>query len=304
LTVRGHLRKIVLSTTLLFPQLKKMPNIRIFFVPLVLSMCAALATGQGTLKRITTKTDRLDFGAGGTVAIVGAPNGSIRVEPAARNEVEITAEVEVQAASEADLTMLEGVTGFILQESVGRLAIISVGTNDNKYLKRVAKKFPKRLVGLPFRIDYVIKVPRYCDIQLDNGTGDITVFGIEGNHRINSLESNARIDLVGGTLNATIGKGKVDVTLPDRSWRGGPITIALASGDMNVELPVTLSAELDASVLRTGKIENSLPDLKPRVRTVKFTDQSIIARAGSGGVAIKFTVGDGTLRLRTIGRSN
>jgi hypothetical protein len=261
--------------------------------------CAIFAGGQN-LKRVTTKTDELDFGAGGTVAIVGAPNGSIRVEPAQGNAIEIAAEITVEAANEADLAKLASVTGFITDESLGHVTINSVGTNDSKYIKRIDKKFPKRLQGLPFRIDYVIKVPRYCDLQVDAGNGDLTVTGIEGALTINALETNARLDLVGGTVNATLQKGSVAVKMPDRGWRGSGIDIALASGDMQVYFPVNLSAELDASILRTGKIENGLLGLKPRVRSVKFTEQLISAKAGSGGVSMKFTVGDGTLRLKTI----
>lgn len=276
---------------------------RIYTLLFVTLACAALAVGQnGTLKRVVTKTDKLDFGAGGTVAVIGAPKGSIRVEASQRNEIEITAEVTIQAANEDDLMTLEKITGFVLQEDMGRVAINSVGTNDKKYLKQVAKKFPKKLIGLPFSIDYVIKVPRYCDLQIDGGSGDITVTGVEGALRINSLEGNARLGLIAGGVNATFGKGDVFVTMPDRSWRGNAIDIALAAGDMEVYMPVNLSAELDATILRTGKIENSLTNLTPRIRTVKFTEQSITAKAGSGGVPMKFTVGDGTLRLKTIGK--
>jgi hypothetical protein len=263
---------------------------------------AAFGHGQ-TLRRIVTKTDKLDFGAGGTVTITGAPNGAIRVEPADGNQIEITAEVHLEAATDADLNTLEAVTGFILQESLGSVSINTVGANDKKYLKQVNKKFPKALIGLPFSIDYSVKVPRYCDLQIDGGIGDITISGIEGNLRINSLESNTKLDLVGGGVNATFQKGKLLVTMPDRSWRGNAIDIALASGEMEVWMPATLSAELDASILRTGKIENSLVDLKPRVRTIKFTEQNISAKAGNGGVPMKFTVGDGVLRLKAIGRT-
>jgi hypothetical protein len=264
---------------------------------------AAAASGQGPLKRIVTKTDKLDFGVGGTVSIVGAPKGSIRVEPADGNQIEITAEVHLEAPTDADLNALEGVTGFVLQESLGSVSINTVGTNDKKYLKQTAKKFPKGLIGLPFSIDYAIKVPRYCDLQIDGGVGDISVSGIEGNLRINSLDSNTKLDLVGGGVNGTFEKGKLLVTMPDRSWRGNSVDIALATGEMEVWLPATLSAELDASILRSGKIENALSDLKPRVRTVKFTEQNISAKAGSGGVPMKFTVGEGVLRLKTIGRA-
>jgi hypothetical protein len=275
---------------------------KLCLLALIALACCGVSFGQAGLRRIVTKTDKLDFGAGGTVAIMGAPNGSIRVEAAARNEVEITAEIELKASSEADLALLEKVTGFVLDESLGRVAINSVGTNDKKYLKQVSKKFPKDLIGLPFKIDYVVKVPRYTDLQIDGGVGDIKVLGVEGAIRINSVESATELSLIGGGVNGTFQKGSVKLTMPDRSWRGNAIDIALASGEMDVFLPVNLSAELDASILRSGKIQNDLLGLQPRIRTVKFTEQMISAKAGGGGVPMKFTVGDGILRLHTIGK--
>jgi hypothetical protein len=271
-----------------------------------LFLCALSAFVEGqALKRVVTKTDKLDFGSGGSVAIIGAPNGSISVQGAAKDEIEITAEVSLEAKNEADLTTLEGISGFLLDESLGRVAINSVGAYDTKYLKRLNKKFPKELMGSPLRIDYVVKVPRYCDLQIDGGKGDIIVRGVEGLIKITSLESNTKLDLVGGGLAATFGKGSVDLKIPERSWRGGgTIDVGLAAGEMNVFFPTNFGADLDAAVLRTGKIENSLLDLKPRIRNVAFTDTLISARAGLGGVAMKFTIGDGTLRLKTIGKGD
>lgn len=280
-----------------------MPSKRIYIVLLVIASCVFAAAAQsGSVKRVISKSDKFDFGAGGTITLTGAPKGSIRIEGTRQNEVEIDAEITLEAANEADLATLQNVTGFVLDQSTGHVTISSVGTNDQKYLKQVAKKFPKRLVGLAFSIDYVVKVPRYCDLQIDNGKGDIEVSGIEGVLRVNSLEGNVKLALVSGGLTATFGKGNVFIAMPERGWGGRPIDAALATGEMNVILPVNLSAELDASILRTGKIENELSDLKPRVRTVKFTEQSISAKAGSGGMPLKFTVGDGTIRLKPIGK--
>jgi hypothetical protein len=275
---------------------------KLCLLALIAFACFGSSFAQSGLSRIVTKTDKLDFGAGGTVAIMGAPNGSIRVEAAQRNEIEVTAEIELKASNEADLALLEKVTGFVLDESLGRVAINSVGTNDKKYLKQVSKKFPKNLIGLPFKIDYVVKVPRYTELQIDGGIGDINVSGVEGAIRINSIESATELNLIGGGVNGTFQKGSIKITMPDRSWRGNAVDIALASGEMDVFLPVNLSAELDASILKSGKIQNELLNLQPRVRTVKFTEQQISAKAGGGGVPMKFTVGDGTLRLHTIGK--
>jgi len=253
------------------------------------------------LKRTTYKTDRFDFGVGGTLAVSGAPVGSIKVEGWSNREVEITAEVQVEANSEADLARLGEITTFVLEESLGRVGIISVGTHDKKYIKQLGKKMPKQLLGLPFRIDYTIKVPQYCDLQIDGGIGDLTINNVEGVFKLNYLDTNAKLDLRGGSVTAIFGKGSVDLTVPSPSWRGRFADVQLASGDMNVHLPNGMNAELDATILRTGKIENDYTGLKPRVRKEEFTDKSIVAKAGLGGIALKFTVGDGTLRIITLG---
>ena len=256
-----------------------------------------VAQTKPLVKRTTYKTETIEFGVGGTVSIVGAPNGSITIEGWQKNEVEISAEIEVQGESESDLNLLAQVNTFVLDEGFGRIGINSVGTHDKKYMKRVAKKFPKNLLLMPFRIDYRIKVPAYCDIEIDGGKGDFRLSNVEGSMRVNFLESNATLNLVGGMLNAIIGKGNIEVVIPARNWRGRFADVQLATGDLTVQMPPNLSADINAKILRTGKIENSFSTLKPRDRT-KFTDQSIVAKAGSGGVSLNFTVGDGTIKMQ------
>lgn len=252
------------------------------------------------LKRTITKTDKFDFGVGGTVAILGAPNGSIRVVGSVKNEIEITAEIELQATNEADLAKLAQVTTFLTDESVGRVGIVTIGTHNKLGDKKLWKKFPKNLLGLPFRIDYTVSVPQFCDLQIDGGKGDLNISGVDGTMRINFLESNARIEIIGGSTTATFTSGTVDVAFGVRGWRGRPANIQVATGNLTVRLPSNASAEIDAMILRTGAIENTIPDLKPRDRKVLFTDKSIIAKAGVGGVPLKFTVGDGTLKMERL----
>ena len=267
-----------------------------------LFIAPSLAQTNSLIKRTTYKTETVEFGVGGTVTIVGAPDGSITVEGWQKNSVEITAEIEVQAGSEADLAELAKVNGFIIDDDFGHVRITSVGTHDKGYMKRAAKKFPKNLLAMPFKIDYKIKVPVYCDVNVDGGRGDLNLSNVEGMVRINYLESNAKLNLIGGTVVATVGKGDVQVVFPNRSWRGSSADVQLAAGTMSVQLPLNLSANIDAKVLRVGQIENALTAvLKPRDRT-KFSEKSMQAKAGVGGAALSFTVGDGTLKLMEISR--
>jgi hypothetical protein len=255
------------------------------------------AQASKMLKRTTIKTDRLNFGAGGTIVVEGAPVGSITVEGWSNREVEITAEIVVEAATAADLDRLAKVVGFSLEESNGRVGVISAGPNDKKYLKQVDKNFPKALMRNPYRIDYVIKVPRYSDLQIDGGSGDLAVSGVEGAMKVNYLETKAKLDLVGGGLFAVFGKGDVEISVPTRSWRGRFADVQLASGNLVLNLPTGLNADFDASILRTGRIENGFTEFTPRVRKQEFTETSIVAKSGTGGISLKFSVGDGTMKI-------
>ncbi len=257
---------------------------------------ASFAQTPKLIKRTTYKTETVELGAGGTFSITGAPNGSISVEGWQKNAVEISAEIEMQAPTEADLAELAKVSGYAVDEDFVHVRITSVGTYDKEYMKRTAKKFPKNLLTMPLKIDYKIKVPMYCDVEIDGGKGDLLFSKVEGALKINYLDVNAKLNLVGGSIVATFGSGTVDVIIPNRSWRGRSADVQIANGTMNVQMPLNLNANLDLKVLRTGKIENNLTNLKPRDRT-KFTDQTMIAKAGSGGAALSFTVGEGSLKL-------
>ncbi|MCA1637099.1 MAG: hypothetical protein LC768_01975, partial [Acidobacteria bacterium] len=244
-----------------------------------------LAQTKPLIKRTTYKTETIEFSAGGTVSVVGAPNGSITIEGWQKNEVEISVDIEVQAENESDLNQLAQVSDFVLDEGFGHVRIKSVGTHDKSYMKRVTKKFPKNLLTMPFRIDYRIKVPAFCNIEIDGGRGDLVLSNIEGAMRINFLESNATINLVGGVINAVVGKGNVDVVIPSKNRRGRAADVQLASGTLTAQMPQNISADINAKILREGKIENSFDALKPRERT-KFTEQSIVAKAGNGGTTL------------------
>lgn len=262
----------------------------------------AVSQNSGYIKRTTYKTDKFEFGVGGTFSVIGAPNGSIKIEGWSERAIEISAEIEMQAPTEADLDRIAKVTGFITEESTGHTGVISTGTHDKKFLKNFDKKFPKNLLNLPFKIDYVIKVPKYCELIVDGGKGDLTITNVEGNMKINYLESNANIHLVGGAILATVGAGTVDLTIPSRSWRGSLVDVQVANGNLNLSLPPGLNADFDAVILRNGKIENGFSGFVPKSRKVEFTEKAIAAKSGSGTVPLKFTIGDGTMKIKEIGK--
>ena len=275
---------------------KKIINLLVLSASIFMFAGFLHAQGKQLSKRTTFKSEKIEFGAGGTVTIIGAPEGSIKIEGWNKNELEISAEIEVQAETEADLAQLSQINGFAIDDTFGHVRIITVGTNDKEYIKRVAKKFPKKLLNMPFKINYIIKVPTFCDLEIDAGKGDLNLSNVEGTMQIKAAESNATLDLNGGTISAVFGIGNVDVKIGSRSWRGRQAVFQLASGNLSVQFPQNLNAQVDAAVLRNGQIENSLTSLKPRDKS-KFSEKSMLAKAGNGGALLSFTVGDGNLKM-------
>lgn len=59
----------------------------IFGLFLIIFTATCFAQDTNLLKRTIYKNETIEFGAGGTVSIIGAPNGSIEIEGWQKNEV-------------------------------------------------------------------------------------------------------------------------------------------------------------------------------------------------------------------------
>lgn len=249
------------------------------------------------LTRTTTRHETYRLPFGGTVTLSGAPAGSIVIEGWQRNELEITATIEIQAPTEADLDRLAPLNNFAVDVDVNHIRILTTGTHDRAFMKRVTKNFPKNLIGLPWKIDYQIKLPTLTDLAVDAGNGPISISGVEGALRLNALSSKTDLSLTGGLVSVTVQVGAVNLTIPARSWHGLSSEVRLASGNLTVELMSGFSGDINADVLRLGEIKVLYSELKPREGS-SVTSKSIRARASNGGATLNFTVGDGTIEIK------
>ena len=252
------------------------------------------------LRRSTSRQETRRLGYGGRVVVYGAPQGSITIEAWQKGEVEVTADVELQADTEEDLARLAAVNTFVLDDDVNVLRVVTGGTHDRQYMKRVARDFPKRLLGLPWKVDYRIRVPAQVDLDIYAGGGPLTVKGVEGAiHLTGGAAEPATFALSGGDLEATLQGGTVNFDVGARSWRGRGLSLRLGRGDLNVTLPPGFNGYVNAEVLHAGLVENTHPGLAPVERT-KPTERSLRAQGGSGGATLSFTVVDGTIRIRQV----
>ena len=251
------------------------------------------------LTRIITRHESRRFFYAGTVTVTGAPNGSVTIEGWQRNEVEISAEIELQAPTEADLSRLATLNNFVIDEDANHLRVITTGTHDRTFMKRMAKDFPRSLIGLPWKIDYHIKVPAQTDLEINAGVGPTRLTGVEGAIRLNAVQTDATLSLTGGLVSVIVQSGTVDLTVPALSWHGLGADIKVASGKLNIGLMPGFSGDIHAAVLRTGEVKNGYPNLEPLERN-SITPQSLRARAGNGGATLTFTAGEGTIQINQV----
>jgi hypothetical protein len=285
-----------------------------FVLTVVLSLVSAVTSGPPVaaqknkkpvipagplLTRTVTRHESRRFLYAGTVTVTGAPTGSVTVEGWQRNEVEISAEIELHAPTEADLSRLATLNNFIIDEDANHLRVITTGTHDRAFMKRLAKDFPKSLIGLPWKIDYHIKVPALSDLEINAGVGPTRLAGVEGAIRLNAVQTDATLSLTGGLVSVIVQSGTIDVTIPALSWHGLGADIKVASGNLTIGLMPGFSGEINASVLRTGEVKNAYPNLEPRERN-SITPQSLQARAGNGGGTLTFTVGEGRIQINQV----
>ena len=284
-----------------------MAKLKVLLFITILVVSASPVSSQKTvapeiqlLTRTTTRRETRRFSYGGTVTVIGAPRGSVTIEGWSRNEVELIANIELKGPTEPELDQLATVNSFVFDEDLNHLSVLTTGTHDRAYMKRSAKNFPKKLLNLPWKIDYRLRVPFNTDLEINAGHGDVKLSGVEGALRVNATESETALTLTGGAVSTTVTAGAVTLTIPSRSWRGSGADIRIASGTINVELPAGFSGDIEAEVLRTGKIVNAYEGLESREKP-GITERTVRARAGSGGAFFKFTVGDGTVNIRKAG---
>lgn len=253
------------------------------------------------LTRSSTRHETRRFGYGGTLTVYGAPEGSITIEAWARNEIDITAEIELKGGTEEELARLAAVNNFVLNEDGPHLTLLTTGTHDRKFMKRAAKDFPKKLLTLPWKIDYRIRVPAQIDLDIFAGRGALKLSNTDGALSLHAGESAASFTLGSGDVITTVAGGSVLLRVPVNSWRGRGASIRLARGDLTVELPAGFNGDVDAKVLRAGRIENNHPALIERERA---PERQLRARAGVGGTTLTFEVGDGVIRIKTVTSGN
>ncbi|HEV7682856.1 MAG TPA: hypothetical protein VGO68_12080, partial [Pyrinomonadaceae bacterium] len=87
------------------------------------------------LVRTTSRHELRRLPYGGTLTVIGPPDGSLTIEGWQRNEVDISAEIQLRADTEADLNLLAAVNTFVVDEDADHVRVMSTGTHDKVFMR-------------------------------------------------------------------------------------------------------------------------------------------------------------------------
>jgi DUF4097 and DUF4098 domain-containing protein YvlB len=206
-------------------------------------------------------------------------NGRIRVESADGNTVEVVADRTVKAGT----------------DQAAKAALASVEIRETIAPNRVALDSTSRGAGFEFnvsrRVDYVVRVPRWAAVRLDETNGEVEVEGLTGALQVST--TNGRIigrGLEGSAaVESTNGAVRLDVV---RLAEGG-VSCKTTNGAIEVTVPPDAKARISARVTN-GRIMTDGLALSIAEQSRRRLDASI----GGGGPEIRLETTNGLIQLR------
>lgn len=256
-------------------------------------------TPQGRPFKEFLKTQRNRFSYGRSIKITLPPVGNLVVMGTSKLEVSVEARVHVEGASPAELDELAKRIGFSFGQGSTNFELVSIGPQiklSGKEKKKAMEGLSSALQKLPYRIDYVLKIPEYTDLDVSMFDGDLVMSNVYGGIVFRAQKSNIKLTGMAGTVIGTVGSGSVLVELTSLSWRGSGIKVEVGIGDISLSVPKGYSADVTFAASEPLDIKFPLNRGEDVPEDAPIGNQ-LRARFGVGGAEMVFGTQRGKLKV-------
>jgi DUF4097 and DUF4098 domain-containing protein YvlB len=258
---------------------------RRFASALLLSVLASAATAQ---TRGDFRWDKA-LPAGNEVSIHNI-NGNITVLPSTNGRVEV---VGVKRGS----GNFDRIKADVQQTSRGIAVCVLIDDNsycDDRGMHSSDRNDRSNRDWNDVRIDLEISVPANLTVSANSVSGNIAMTGATGDVRANTVSGDVKLDrLRASSVNANSVSGDVEVSIQEFTGRGD-LTFQSVSGDITLDLPRQLDADLSMSTV-SGGINSDFAMTLGDGRTDR---RNVRARIGNGGRRLDFSTVSGSVKLR------
>ncbi len=201
-------------------------------------------------------------------------NGSIHIHAWANADIQVKACVQT-AAEDASAAA-----------ALARQVSITDGAG------RVVAKGPSSLPDHSWwSVSYEVWAPSSVNLQMNANNGSISMEGLAGQIRAQTLNGSLKLKNVSGRLEAETTNGSLSVDLQGDSWQGKGLRLNTVNGSIQLHLPENISANVAASTVN-GKIRTEF------FANVNVEDpHSAVFTLGAGGPQIEAHTVNGSVQI-------
>jgi hypothetical protein len=142
-------------------------------------------------------------------------------------------------------------------------------------------------------MDLEVKLPPTLEVSANSVSGNVSVVGAQGNVRANSVSGDVRLERIrASSVSAHTVSGEVTVAIESLTGNGD-LSFKSVSGDVTLELPRNLDADLSMSSV-SGQLDSDFQ----MTLGGRMSRHRIEAKIGRGGRELDVTTVSGDVRLR------
>jgi DUF4097 and DUF4098 domain-containing protein YvlB len=222
-------------------------------------------------------------------------NGSIEVESWTENQIEIVAYKKVRASNHENAEELMKHLEIDIDQSGNNLRIETIHPrrnkdNDGGFLSWLFSLGSNSSAS----IDYVIKVPKKMDLDLNSTNGGLDVYNCEGMIDLKTTNGKIVAKDIKGSTNCKTTNGSIKVYL-EKIYPKEDMTFKSTNGSIKVYLPDDTNADVEAKTTN-GSISCDLP-VKGNHRESK---RHFYGEINDGGPLIYLKTTNGSIRIYEI----
>lgn len=215
----------------------------------------------------------------GSLNIDAGKNGGIKVKGESRSDVLLRACVQAWGISEE---AAKGIASSIKINTAGGM-VKAEGPEANGW-----------------SVSYEARVPVNTNLKLNAHNGGISISSVEGNLEFETMNGGVSLMNVAGDVRGRTINGGVNVSLSGNSWKGSGLDVSTTNGGVNLNVPETFAANIEASTVNGG-FKSDIPALNITTEDNKGgwanRTRQVNTAINGGGAPIKLTTKNGGVRL-------
>ena len=209
------------------------------------------------------------------VLVDGRDNGSVTIYGWDRNDVLVRALISASADTR---TEAQAVAKDIRIDTQGH-RIRADGPRNSRYEY--------------WSVSYEVWVPRKTNLDAEAHNGGVSVEGVEGRMRLNTVNGGVHVRDVAGDVRAETTNGGATAYLTGSTWRGIGLELQTTNGGVTLDIPRNYNADLE-----TGTVNGGM-NIDFPVTVQGFIGRRITSKLGNGGPRVRAYTTNGGVRIRS-----